>query len=164
VEITSSHIYFLISYAVDFIVFGVIARLYLWPAMVTRDRKSALTPLLLYACLRVNGLMFIMPGLVASGLPAAFAYPVAYGDLTAVVLALAALTALRFELAIATVLVWIFNIAGTADLIYANIATFTAHVNPVTLGTAYYLAVVNVPAMLVVHGVIFMYLLRRSPA
>jgi len=31
--------------------------------------KVALTPLLLYSCLRVNGLMFLMPGLVSPNLP-----------------------------------------------------------------------------------------------
>jgi hypothetical protein len=161
VDLTSNHIYFFISYAVAFIVFGVIAKLYLWPAMAARDPKAALTPLLLYACLRVNGLMFLMPGLVAQDLPDAFARPVAYGDLTAVILALLALAALRFDLVMAAVAVWIFNVAGTADLLYANIATFTAHVNTASLGVSYYLAVINVPAMLVVHLVIFLYLLRR---
>jgi hypothetical protein len=86
---------------------------------------------------------------------------VAYGDLTAVILALIALAALRFELGAAGPAVWIFNIEGTADLLYANVATFTAHVDPAALGVSYYLAVVNVPAMLVAHFVIFRYLLRR---
>ncbi len=139
-----------------------IAKLYLWPAIAARDPKTALTPLLLYACLRVNGLMFLMPGLVATDLPEAFARPVAYGDLTAVVLALIAVAALRFELAVGRSAVWLFNVEGIADLIYANIATFTAHVDPTSLGVSYYLAVINVPAMLVVHVVIFLYLLKTS--
>jgi hypothetical protein len=158
--ITSNHVYFFVSYAVAFIAFGVIAQLYIWPAIADRDAKSALTPLLLYACLRVNGLMFLMPGLVSADLPGAFAVPVAYGDLTAVVLALLALAALRSGLSVAKGAVWLFNLAGTADLLYANIATFTAHVNPVSLGVSYYLAVINVPLMLVVHATIFIYLVR----
>jgi hypothetical protein len=162
VQLSSSQIYFFISYAVAFIAFAFIARWYLWPAIAGRDPKTALTPLLLYACLRVNGLMFLMPGLVAASLPEAFARPVAYGDLSAVILALIAIVALRLGQPLAKAAVWIFNIAGTADLIYANIATFTAHVDPVALGTAYYLAVINVPAMLIVHLVIFRYLLRWS--
>src|SRR5262249_48531825 len=150
-----------ISYAVAFIAFGVVARLYLWPAIAPRDPKTALTPLLLYACLRVNGLMFLMPGIVAPNLPEAFARPVAYGDVSAVVLALVALIALRFELGAGMAAIWLFNIVGTADLVYANISTFTAHVDPASLGASYYLAVINVPAMLVVHVVIFIYLLGR---
>ena len=160
-EITSNHVHFFISYTVAFIAFGLIGKWYIWP--VVRDRNiTALTPLLLYACLRVNWLMFLMPGLVSPDLPAAFAVPTAYGDLTAVILALIALWAIRRELAAAVPLVWIFNIVGVTDLIYANIATFTEQVDPAQLGAAYYLAVLNVPAMIVVHVMIFMYLLRSK--
>jgi len=45
--------------------------------------------------------MFLMPGLVSPELPAAFAVPVAYGDLTAAVLALLALTCVRAKSAAA---------------------------------------------------------------
>jgi len=76
-----------------FAAFDWIARWYLWPAIKDRAPEAALTPLLLYACLRVNGLMFLMPGLVSPDLPNAFAVPTAYGDLTSVVLALLALAA-----------------------------------------------------------------------
>jgi hypothetical protein len=51
------------------------------------------------------------------------------------------------------------------DLVYANISTFRDHVDPVQLGVSYYLAVVNVPAMVVIHIMIFAYLLNpRSTA
>jgi hypothetical protein len=159
--VTANELHFFISYAVALLACGLIARWYLWPAIAGRDPKVALTPLLLYACLRVNGLMFLMPGLVSPALPQAFAQPTAYGDVTAVVLALMALLALRYELAIRMAAVWTFNVVGTLDLIYANVSTFKDRVDPASLGVAYYLAVINVPAMLVVHAVIFAYLLRR---
>jgi hypothetical protein len=66
-----------------------------------------------HACLRVNGLMFLMPGLVATNLPAAFARPTAYGDATAVALALIALGALRYQVSVARPAVWLFT-AGSA--------------------------------------------------
>ena len=120
-------------------------------------------PLLLYACLRVNGLMFVMPGLVSPDLPRAFAVPTAYGDLSAAVLALLALACVRSGNILGIPLVWLFNIVGFLDLVYANISTFKDHVDPVWLGVSYYLAVVNVPAMVVVHVMIFVYLLRWRP-
>ena len=164
-EITGHHIYFFVSYTIAFLVFGLIGKWYLWPALKERDFKSALSPLLLYACLRVNGLMFLMSGLVSPQLPKAFAQPTAYGDLTAAILALIALGSVRSGLAAALPMVWLFNVVGISDLIYANISTFKDHVDPVQLGTAYYLAVLNVPAMVVVHILIFTYLLRRrAPA
>ncbi len=161
-QITSNHIHFFISYAVAFLVFALIAKWYIWPRIKGRGLKLAMTPLLLYACLRVNGLMFLMPGLVSPELPGAFAVPTAYGDLTAVILALLALAFIRYESALAVPTLWLFNIVGLLDLIYANISTFKDHVDPAQLGSAYYLAVLNVPAMVVVHVMIFAYLLRPA--
>ena len=159
--ITSNHVHFFISYAVAFLVFALIARWYLWPRIKDRPPQEALPPFLLYACLRVNGLMFLMPGLVSPQLPRAFAVPTAYGDLTASVLALLALAGLRYGSAAAMPMLWLFNVVGLLDLIYANISTFKDQVDPTYLGASYYLAVINVPAMVVVHIMIFVYLLRR---
>ena len=162
--LSDNHIHYLISYAVAFLGFGLIAKWYLWPAVKDRAPKFALSPLLLYACLRVNGLMFLMPGLVSPELPRAFAVPTAYGDLAAATLALFTLWPLRTGNAVALPMVWIFNIVGLLDLVYANISTFKDHVDPTYLGVSYYLAVLNVPAMVVVHVLIFAYLLRRRAA
>jgi hypothetical protein len=87
-QISANLIHFFISYSVAFLAFGLIAKWYVWPNIKGRSLKVALSPLLLYACLRVNGLMFVMPGIVSPELPDGFAVPTAYGDLTAVVLAL----------------------------------------------------------------------------
>jgi hypothetical protein len=58
----------------------------------------------------------------------------------------------------------VFGLIALLDLIYANISTFKDHVDPSYLGVSYYLAVLNVPAMVVVHVLIFAYLLRRRPS
>lgn len=160
---SDNQLHYFISYAMAFLVFGLIAKWYLWPAIKDRAPKSALTPLLLYACLRVNGLMFLMPGLVSPELPRAFAVPTAYGDLAAAILALFALWPVRTGNAVTLPMVWLFNVVGLLDLVYANISTFKDHVDPTYLGVSYYLAVLNVPAMVVVHVLIFAYLLRRRP-
>ena len=157
---SASMIHFLISYVVAFIALGLTALWYIWPSMRDHAPKAALTPLLLYSCLRVNGLMFLMPGLVSPDLPKDFAVPTAYGDLTAVILALLALACVRAESVLALPMVWLFNIEGTLDLIYANISTFKDHVDPVQLGASYYLPAINVPAEFVVHMLIFVYLVR----
>jgi hypothetical protein len=162
--LSDNNLHYFISYAVAFFVFGLIGKWYVWPSIKDRNTKSALTPLLLYACLRVNGLMFLMPGLVSPELPRAFAVPTAYGDLSAAVLALFALACVRSENALAVPMLWLFNTVGMIDLIYANVSTFKDRVDPVYLGTSYYLAVLNVPAMVVVHVIIFGYLLRRGSA
>ena len=160
--LSDNQLHYLASYVVAFVAFGLIGRWYLWPALKDRAPRTALTPLLLYASFRVNGLMFLMPGLVSAQLPKAFAIPTAYGDLAAAVLALIALWLVRLENTAAIPLVWLFNIAGLLDLVYANISTFKDHVDPIYLGVSYYLAAINVPAMVVVHVLIFAYLFRHS--
>src|SRR5438445_7787084 len=63
---------------------GVIAQFYVWPRIRNADRGSALIPLLApHMFLRFIGLSFLVPGVVSSSLPAAFAVPAAYGDFVA---------------------------------------------------------------------------------
>jgi len=69
-QISANLVHFFISYAVAFLAFALIGKWYVWPNIKDRPLKAALSPLLLYACLRVNGLMFVMPGLVSPELPA----------------------------------------------------------------------------------------------
>src|SRR5215471_13759563 len=134
-QLSANLIHYLISYAVAYIVFGLIVKWYIWPSIKDASPATALTPFLLYACLRVNGLMFLMPGLASPDLPHAFATPTAYGDLTAAILAV--------------LILWLFNIVGFCDLLYANFSSIRDQVDPALLGVAYYLAAINVPAMMV---------------
>lgn len=160
-QISVNLAYFFISYAVAFLVFGLIGKWYVWPSIKDRSIKIALTPLLLYSCLRINGLMFLMPGLVSPELPSAFAIPTASGDFIAVLLALLALAFVRHESAFAVAAVWLFSIAGLLDLMYGNISSLGANIDPAQWGVSYYLVVLNVPAMVVVHVLIIAYLLRH---
>jgi hypothetical protein len=160
-QITANTIHFFISYGVAFLAFGLIGKWYLWPSIKDRARKPALTPLLLYACLRVNGLMFVIPGLVSPELPSTFAVPTAYGDLAAVLLALIALASVRLEKPFAVPVLWLFNIVGLLDLLWGNISSLSYNVDPAQWGPAYYLVVLNVPAMIVIHIVMIAYLLRH---
>src|SRR5262245_25573687 len=109
--------FFGISVALSSVVFGIIAARYVWPALRVLPRADALRPLLLLHSTRFIGLAFLVPGVVSPDLPVAFARPAAYGDLIAAALALLALSGLQRRPG--TVLVWVFNIWGSADLIYA---------------------------------------------
>ena len=79
-----------ISIAFSLIAWGIVAR-HLWPDLRRLPRADALRPLLLLHAFRFVGLSFLVPGVVSLDLPAAWARPAAYGDLTAAVLALLAL-------------------------------------------------------------------------
>lgn len=115
--VSVNQLHYMTSVAIALAVFGLVAKWYLWPAVRSRPPATALAPLFLYACLRVNGLMFLMPGLVSPQLPRTFSVPTAYGDLSAALLALVALFCVRTGNAAAMPMTWLFNIVGLTDLI-----------------------------------------------
>src|SRR5215468_6183959 len=78
-----------------FLAWGIVAARYLWPYLRSQPRIDALRPLLILHSFRFVGLAFLVPGVVAPDLSAAFARPAAYGDLIAAILALLALASLQ---------------------------------------------------------------------
>jgi hypothetical protein len=145
--------------ALSFVTWEVIAAQYLWPALRGQPRARALRPLLLLHSFRFIGLAFLVPGVVSPDLPGAFARPAAYGDLIAAVLALLALAGLQSGLGIG--LVWVFNLWGSADLLYAFYqGLIGVGIKPGQLGAAYFIPTVVVPLLLVTHGLVFRLLLR----
>jgi hypothetical protein len=149
-----------ISVVLSFLVWGLIAAQYLWPALRNRSRADALRPLLYLHAFRFVGLAFLIPGVVSPDLPAAFALPAAVGDIVASILALASLALLRLKAGIA--LVWVFNIWGAADLLYAFYAGNHSNLAPGAMGAAYFIPVVLVPLLLVTHALVFRILLSKA--
>jgi hypothetical protein len=149
-----------ISIAFSFIAWGILVARYLWPELRRQSRADALWPLLLLHCFRFVGLSFLVPGVVSPDLPTAWALPAAYGDLITAVLALLALAVLRSGLEIA--LVWVFNLWGSADLLYAFYQGNQVGLEPGQLGAAYFIVTVLVPLLLITHGLVFRLLLQRD--
>jgi len=139
--------------------YSLIARFYVAPRLAALPLSAALTPLLLLHAFRHVGLVFLVPTVVGSALPAAFAVPAAYGDLLAALLALLAIAALRNLWTMAIPLAWLFNVEGTLDLLNAFYQGFT---NNVQLGAAYYIPTFAVPALFVTHAMIFAMLIHRT--
>jgi hypothetical protein len=145
--------------AFSFIAWGLVTASYIWPELRRQSRADALRPLLLLHCFRFVGLAFLVPGVVSPDLPAAFASPAAYGDLIAAVLAMLALAAgLQTSLGIA--LVWVFNLWGSADLLYAFYQGNRVGLEPGQLGAAYFIVTILVPLLFITHGLVFRLLLR----
>jgi hypothetical protein len=103
--------------------------------------------------------MFLAPGAVYSGIPPQFTHPAAYGDLLTAVLALLAIPAVASRARSAKVLVWIFNIVGSLDLIDAITLATVYDASPF-MGAAYWIPAFWVPALLVTHYLTFLVLLR----
>ena len=148
-----------ISIVFAFIAWGLVTAFYIWPDLRRRSLPEALRPILVLHSFRFLGLAFLIPGVVSPDLPAAFAAPAAYGDLIAAVLALLALAVLRSGFGL--FVVWVFNMWGTADLLYAFYEGNRLDLDPGQLGAAYFIVVVLVPLLLITHGLVFRLLLSR---
>ena len=148
-----------ISVGLSFVVWGTIAAQYFWPALRILPRVRALRVLLLVHSFRFIGLAFLVPGVVSPNLPAGFARPAAHGDLIAAVLALIALAGSESKSGIG--LVWVFNLWGIADLLYAFYqGLIGVGIKPGQLGAAYFIPTVAVPMLFVTHILIFRLLLQ----
>jgi hypothetical protein len=141
------------------LVFWVAARIYVLPNLSKLEPRAVLLPILLLHSFRHLGLMFLAPGATYAGVPPQFAYPAAFGDLLAAVLALAAIPAVVQGARAARPLVWIFNVEGTLDLIDA-IALATIYGAPPYMGPAYWIPAFWVPALLVTHYITFVVLVK----
>ena len=152
-------LYFFVSIAFSFIAWAIVTSRYIWPELRLRPRAEALEPLLILHSFRFEGLAFLVPGVVSSDLPPAFAHSAGYGDMIAAALALLSLLSLRHKVGI--VVVWIFNIWGTADLLNAFYQANQAGLLAGQLGAAYFIPTFLVPLLLLTHGLIFRILLQH---
>src|SRR5215475_5481321 len=112
------------------LVFWVAARIYVFPKLATLKPQTLLVPILLLHAFRHLGLMFLAPGATYAGIPPRFAYPAAFGDLLAALLALVAILALVTNAASARLSVWVFNIEGTLDLFNSIALATIYHAQP----------------------------------
>jgi hypothetical protein len=150
-----------LSVLMSFVAFGLVTKLYIWPRLRALKRNDALVPLVLPHTFRFVGLAFLIPGVVSPSLPQAFAAPAAYGDLVAAILAIASSIALSRQVPFATLLVWVFNVWGAADLLFAFYqGQFGVQLDPRMLGAAFFIPTVVVPPLLITHGLIFWILVR----
>src|SRR5262245_18816111 len=135
-----------------------------WPHLRSMSRDQALMLLVTpHLFLRFIGLSFLVPGVVATALPAAFAVPAAFGDLGAGMLAVVAILALAKHRSWAIPAVWLFNIWGAADLVFALYQGQHTQIVPGTLGAAFYIPTAIVPPLLVTHALIFGLLVSEPP-
>jgi hypothetical protein len=151
-----------ISVTFGLVVWGAVAWHYIWPALRERPSPENLKPILLLHGFRFLGLAFVVPGVVSPELPAAFAQPVAYGDLISAILALLALAILGTRAG--TAVAWVFNTFGTADLLFAFYqgGRISLPDTQGLLGAGYFILTAFVPLLLITHGLAFGILLRTK--
>lgn len=154
---------FALSAALSFVSAVVAARLYAWPWLRMKNRTQALSALVVpHLFLRFIGLSFLVPGVVSTALPASFAVPAAYGDLVAGILAIVAVVCLVRFASLSVPSVWLFNIWGMGDLLFAFYEGAHSKLDPEALGAAFYLITAIVPLLLVSHVLVFALLGRAE--
>ena len=156
---TISQLIFFTTITFAFVSWGMFASRSVWPKLCRKPRIDALRPLLILHSFRFIGLTFLVPGVVSPDLPTAFSKAAGYGDFIAAVLALAALFLLPRKAGLATV--WLFNLWGTGDLLFAFFEGNRSGLMAGQLGAMYFIPTFFVPLALITHGMIFRILLER---
>ncbi len=150
-----------ISAVFCFVAFGRVAQLYIWPRLQVLSREDALNVLVIPHMFRFVGLSFLYPGIVSPNISPAFANPAAYGDLAAAMLAVVATFALTARASWALAAVWLLNVEGAIDLLFAYYqGVIGVGLPPGALGSAFYIPTVIVPPLLVTHLMMFRLMLR----
>jgi hypothetical protein len=150
-----------ISVVFCFVAFGRVAQLYIWPRLKVLAREDALNILVIPHMFRFAGLSFLTPGVVSPDISPAFANPAAYGDLTAAMLAIVASFAITARASWALAAVWLLNLEGAIDLLFAYYnGVIGVRLPPGALGSAVFIPTLIVPPLLVTHFLMFRLMLR----
>lgn len=155
---------FLVSVMVSLLSFTLIASWYVVPRLSKQPSLQALLPLVLLNVFRTGGLVFLLPQVMGGALPSGFAVPAAYGDLLTAVLAVLTALVLRLRPRLALSFVWLLNIVGFADLLFATYQGVAVGFPSFHVGIAWFIPTVYVPLLLVNHVVAFWFLLRVMPS
>ena len=151
-----------IQFTFSLVAYSLAAWWYVAPRLAALPREAALVPLLWIHVFRIVGGTILAPGAVDAAVPMDFRTMIGLGDIATAVLALLALIALRFRLAGAIALVWLFLAVGTLDTVNAIIESMRYSVFADALGVNWVIVTSYVPALLVSSVLIFIHL--RRPA
>lgn len=154
---------FIAAVCFSLLVWGALSRRYIAPWLEGRPLHDAAEPILYLHLFRFVGLAFLMPGVVNPALSPAWAFPAAFGDLIAALLAAAAL-ALR-ETRMFLPALWLFSLVGASDLLRA-FATGQSHDVPAHLQAAIFIPILGVPPLLWTHVLLMAIMVKamRAPA
>jgi hypothetical protein len=153
-------LHLVLGYVAWLLCFGV----YILPRLRSMDRFEAHRAIATLHSFRFFGLVFILPGVIGSHLPAGFAAFAAYGDLATGVLAILALLTVRMRPLFWSFVV-AFNLVGAADIIvdyYHGIQVGLPALSG-ELGATYAIPILYVPVLMITHFVAFYWLVRSRP-
>lgn len=146
-----------LQFLMSLLVYSLLAAWIISPPLREKPVHEAVFWLALPHAFRHLGLVFLVPGVVATTMPGPFNVAAAYGDLAAAVLAILTITAARMRWKMTIPLAWILTIVGTADL-----ANALRQIEAVPhFQSAWYIPTFVVPLLLVTHFLMAVRLLRK---
>jgi len=111
-----------LAQVVSFVLWVMIAAWYVVPWLATQPRAEALIPLLWVHAFRYVALQIFSSQQFGFAISDASRDQIAFGDLIATILAVISIAALHYRVRWAPVLVWVFAVEATSDLINATVA------------------------------------------
>lgn len=145
-----------LGYLAWLLIFGA----YVWPRLAKMDRVAAHRAIAALHSFRFFGLVFLIPGVVGSNLPASFAEFAAYGDFATGILAMLALMMVGVR-SLFWAFVVAFNLVGAIDIIVDYVHGVQIGLPAIAgeLGAGYAIVIVYVPLLVITHATAMMMLL-----
>jgi len=145
----------------SFLIFVIVAALYVAPWLATRQRAEALTPLLWVHAFRYVALQIYSAQQFGFAVSDAARDQIADGDVIATILAVISILALHYRLRMAPILVWVFAAEATLDLVNATIAGVREQLFATASGVTWLILTFYVQALWVSLGLIVWQLYSR---
>ena len=149
-----------VQFTFSLIIFSLVAKWYVAPALNELSQYKALVPLFLVHTLRYLPSTAFAPGQIGSDVPMDPMSRIAYGDLFSAILALVAVIFLRYGWSGALAVAWVVNIVASLDWLYASFLAASNQLVTHALGGNWYIVHYYVPVIGVIHVMIFVRLLK----
>jgi hypothetical protein len=149
-----------VQFTFSLVVFALVAKWYITPALAKLPLAAALVPLFLVHALRYLPSSAFAPGQVDARVPMDAMRGIAYGDLTAAVLAVVAALFLRYRWGGAIAVAWLVNIVTSLDWVYAGFLAASNQLVTYPMGGNWYIINYYVPVIGVIHVMIFARLVK----
>ena len=151
-----------VQFTFSTVLYSLVAKWYVWPAVRKAPVAPALVPLFLVHVLRYLPSSAFAPGQVGPTVPMDAMRTIAYGDLLSAALALVAAVFLWYRWSGAIGIAWIVNIVTALDWLNAGFTAASRELVTYPMGGNWYIINYYVPLIGVVHVVIFARLLRPA--
>jgi hypothetical protein len=145
----------------SFVAFIIIMAWHVAPWLRSQDLATALVPLLWVQAFRYVALQIFSAQHSGFAVSADARNAIAYGDLTGAILALAAITALRYRRPVGILLTWLLAAETLVDLIMATLAGIREQLLAAAFGVTWLILTFYVPVLWVSLGAILWQLIAR---